>query len=191
MHATQTESCRTHDQASFIRRERVGDAVMSEQNVATLVSEVDRARRRLYALLRSKDARVLSKRPASGGWSIVENVRHLIFSEQVHLGEFLPDGFAWSPMGLTQRTGKTFTVKGGVVVVRRHERQLVAEYVGTEPREDLEEVFRAWDLIHQPIRKAVKVKGGDAQQALERHLKHLLRHVEVIEKQLARASKDS
>lgn len=129
---------------------------MSEQNVATLVSGVDRARRRLYALLRSKDALVLSKRPASGEWSIVENVRHLIFAEQVHLGKFLPDGFAWSPVSLTQRTGKTFTVKGGVVVFRRHERQLVAEYVGPEPKEDLAEVFQAWDLIHQPIRKAVR-----------------------------------
>jgi uncharacterized damage-inducible protein DinB len=163
---------------------------MSEQNAATLASEVERARRRLYALLRSKDARVLSKRPASGEWSIVENVRHLIFAEQVHLGKFLPDAFAWSPGSLTQR-GKAFTVKGGLVVFRRHERQLVAEYVGTEPKEDVEEVFRAWDLIHQPIRKAVKAKGGDAQYALERHLQHLLRHVEVIEKQLARASKDS
>jgi hypothetical protein len=163
---------------------------MSEQNVATLVSEVDRARRRLYALLRSKDARVLSKRPASGNWSIIENVRHLIFAEQVHLGKFLPEGSAWSPVGLTRR-GKALTVKGSVVVFRRDGRQLVAEYLGKEPKEDLEKVLRAWDLIHQPIRKAVKATDADAQYALERHLGHLLRHVEVIEKQLARASKGS
>ena len=94
-------------------------------------------------------------------------------------------------MDLTQGVGKTFNVKGGVVVLRRHERQLVAEYVGREPKEDLEEVFRGWDVIHQPIRKAIKARGVDAQRALERHLKHLLRHVEVIEKQLARASMDA
>jgi hypothetical protein len=162
---------------------------MSERNVATLVSEVDRARQRLYVLLRSKDGRVLSKRPASGEWSIVENVRLLVFAEQVHLGKFLPDGRAWSPMNLTQRRRKTFTVKGGVVAFRRHERQLVAEHGGTEPKEELAEVFRAWDVIHQPIRKAVKAEGEDAQYALERHLGHLLRHVEVIEKQLAWANK--
>ena len=163
---------------------------MSEQNVATLVSEVNRARRRLYALLRSKDARELSKRPASGEWSVVENVRHLIFAEQAHLGKFLPDGLAWSPMSAT-RTGKTFTVKGGVVVFRCRERQLVAEYVCTEPKEDLEKVLRSWELIHQPIRQAVRAKGEAAQYALERHLPHLLRHIEVIEKLLARASKDA
>jgi hypothetical protein len=162
---------------------------MSEQDVATLVAEVDRARRRLYALLRSKDARVLATRPAPGKWSIVENVRHLVFGEQLHLGKFLPDGSAWSRMSRTQG-GKTFTVKGGVVAVRIHERQLVAEYAGTDRRTELEEVLRAWDLIHQPIRKALKAKDVDARYALERHLTHLLRHVEVIEKLLVRVSTD-
>lgn len=158
---------------------------MSEQDVAALISDVDRARRRLYALLRSCDARVLSERPAGGKWSVIENVRHLLFAEQAHLGRFLPDGSAWR---LTQR-GTAFTVKGGVVVLRSHERQLVAEYDGAAPTEDLEQVLRAWDLIHRPIRKAVKATGGDAQYELERNLKHLRRHVEVIEKLMARASK--
>ena len=159
---------------------------VSEQDVVRLVAEVGRARRRLYALLRSTDARLLSKRPPSGNWSVIENVRHLIVAEQVHLGQFLPDGSAWNPMRLTRR-GKAFRVKGGVVVIRRDGRQLAAEYAGAGPKTELEKVLRAWDVIHQPIRKAVKAKGADPQYALERHLGHLLRHVEVIEKQLARA----
>jgi uncharacterized damage-inducible protein DinB len=160
--------------------------VVSEQDVAGLLSEVERARRLVYALLRSADARVLSTRPASGKWSVIENVRHLLFAEQAHLGRFLPDGSAWR---LTQR-GKAFAVKGGVVVFRSHERQLLAEYDGAAPTEDLEEVLRTWDLIHRPIRRAVKATGADAQYELERNLKHLRRHVEVIEKLGARASKD-
>jgi hypothetical protein len=169
---------------------------MGERSVAALVAEVDGARRRLYALLRSADARALSKRTASGKWSVVENVRHLVFAEQVHLGKFLPDGLAWNPMRLPKR-GKTFSVKGDEVVLQYRERQLVPEYASAEPTEALEEVLRAWDLVHQPIRKALKAKGedaaaaADAQYALGRHLGHLLRHVEVIEKQLARASRDS
>lgn len=160
---------------------------MSEQNVATLVSEVDRARRRLYALLRSADADALSKRPPSGKWSIIENVRHLIFAEQAHLGPFLPDGLAWR---LTQRE-RAFAVDGGVVVLRVRERQLIPEYSGAQPKGELEGVLRAWDVLHRPIRQAVKSRDEDAQYALERHLKHLVRHVEVIEKQLPRVSKDA
>lgn len=168
---------------------------MSEGSVARLVAEVDRARRRLYALLRSTDARALSKRPASGNWSIIENVRHLVFAEQVHLAQFLPEGLAWNPMRMP-KGGKALTAKGGTVVVRYRERQLVPEYAGTDPKDGLEAVLRSWDSIHLPIRKALKSRGegaataADAQYRLERHLGHLVRHVEVIEKQLARASKD-
>ena len=62
-------------------------------------------------------------------------------------------------------------------------------HVEAEPKDEVEAVFRSWDLIHQPIRKAVKTKGADAQYALERHPGHFLRHVEVIEKHLARAER--
>jgi len=139
---------------------------MSQSDVVRLASEVDRARKRLHALLRSKDARALARRPAAGEWSIMENVRHLLFAEQAHLGKFLPDGFEWSRVGLTQRTGKAFAD------------------VGTDPTEDVEEVFRSWDAIHRPIGKALR-KGDEAMQyALERHLKHLVHHITVIEKLL-------
>jgi hypothetical protein len=165
---------------------------MSEKTVAALVAEMDRTRRRLYASLRSADARVLAKRTASGKWSIVENVRHLVFAEQVHLGQFLPDELAWNPMRMPKR-GRAFAVKGGEVVLRYRERQLVPEHAGAQREEDIEEVLRAWDLVHGPIRKALKARGddADARYRLERHLGHLLRHVEVIERQLARASRDS
>jgi len=143
---------------------------MTQQDVATLVSELDQARAGLYALLRSKDAGAFAKRPASDEWSIVENVRHLLFAEQLHLGKFLPDGFEWSRLGLTQRTGRTFAD------------------VGKDPTEDLEKVFQAWDAVHQPIREAVKGGDRDAQKALDRHLKHLVHHINIIDKLLSESS---
>ncbi|MEX2226452.1 MAG: DinB family protein [Dehalococcoidia bacterium] len=89
---------------------------MSQQDVAALVSEVDRARGRLRALLRSKNPGALARRPANGDWSIIENVRHLLFAEQAHLGRFLAGGFEWSPAGMRRRTSNEASVPGLSVV---------------------------------------------------------------------------
>ena len=155
----------------------------SAQDAATLIAEVDRTRRRLYALLRANDTPALWKRPPSGAWSIAENVRHLVFAEQAHLGKFLPDGAAWNPMKLHKRR-KTLTVKGEVVRLIYQERQLVVETPGAKPGRDLEEVLASWDLIHRPIRTALKSPQDGAEYALQRHIQHLNAHVHRIEKQL-------
>jgi uncharacterized damage-inducible protein DinB len=146
---------------------------MSQGEVAALAAEVDRARRRLYALVRSEDVRSLTRRPASGAWSVLENVRHLVFAEQAHLGKFAPDGAAWSSVGLTERAGKALRAGTAFTVA------------GMTPQEDLEEVLRTWDAIHRPIRKALKTNYEAVHYALERHLKHLLRHIAVIKKLIA------
>lgn len=161
---------------------------MGERDAPAVIRDVDRARRRLLALLRSQDPRVLSKRPPSGDWSIIENVRHLVFAEQAHLGRFLPGGSAWGPMDLRAR-GKTFTLKGGTVVIRRDGRQLVADFDGAQPANDVDRAFASWEVIHKPIRAALKSNAPDLRPVLERHLAHLQRHVEAIEKQLARAKR--
>ena len=132
-----------------------------------VVADIDQARAGLFRLLRSKDAGALAQRPPSNEWSVLENVRHLLFAEQLHLGTFLPDGFDWSRLGLTQRRASKY------------------EEVGKDPSEDLEEVLQAWDAVHQPIREAVK--GGDAQvqNVLTRHLRHLVYHINIIESLLS------
>ena len=143
---------------------------MSEHTPTNRISEIDRERARLRRLLRSHDAKVLAKRPASGDWSIVENVRHLLFAEQLHLGHFLRDGFEWNPLGMTQFTARKFAG------------------VGKNPSTDVEQVFREWDAIHKPIRKAVRSVGGDdVDRALWRNHRHLGIHIRVIEKLLRRA----
>lgn len=137
-----------------------------QEDTEALVSDLDRVRADLYALLRSKDATVLTSRPPSGEWSIIENVRHLLFAEQLHLGKFLPDGFEWSRAGLSGRTGSAYAD------------------VGTEPSDDLEEVLTAWDTVRRPIIEAVNNADERAREGLARNLKHLRRHVEVIEELL-------
>ena len=142
---------------------------MSQQDVAKFLREIDRERRRLKAMLRSTDSKVLARRPANGNWSIVENVRHLLFAEQLHLGRFLPDGFEWSPTGLTGMTAKKFAD------------------VGKTPTKDIEKVFEEWDEVHRPIRRAVESARGDIESALWRNHRHLGIHIRVIERLLRKS----
>ena|ERR1700694_5794613 len=143
---------------------------MSQQDIAKLVSEIDRAKRRLRALLRSQDRRLLTKRPPSGDWSVIENLRHLLFAEQLHLGKFLPEGFEWSRVAFSGRTGKAYA------------------QVGTEPTDDLEKIFQEWDRIHRPIRKLVKAsRDPDVQKQLAGNLMHLNHHIATIEKLLSKS----
>jgi len=130
------------------------------------IAEIDRQRARLRKMLRSQDPSVLVRRPTNGDWSIVENVRHLLFAEQLHLGGVLTDRVEWSRVGLAERTGPEFAA------------------VGTRPTKDIEKVFAEWDAIHIPIRKAMKSAGGEIERALWRNHRHLRIHTEVIETML-------
>ena len=127
-----------------------------------LLGSIDEARSGLIALLRSQDPKALAKHPSSGEWSVIENVRHLLFAEQLHLGKFLPDGFEWSRVGLSGRTGRAYSE------------------VGKEATDDLEEVLQAWNAVHRPIRKAVKGEDEEVQDVLNRNLKHLVHHIEIV-----------
>ena len=120
-------------------------------------------------MLRSPDSRILARRPANGDWSIVENVRHLLFAEQLHLGTFLPQGFEWSKVGLTGMTAKRFAA------------------VGKRPTKDIEKVLREWDEVHEPIRTAAKSAGGDIERALWRNHRHLGIHINIIERLLRKS----
>ena len=139
---------------------------MGQLGVATYVRAIDRERARLRKLLLSRDPRILARRPASGDWSIVENVRHLLWAEQRHLGRFLPGRVEWSRVGLTAFRGKEFAD------------------VGTRPTKDVAKVLAEWDKVHTSIRKAVKAAGGDVEQALDGNHRHLRYHIEIIERLL-------
>ncbi len=131
-----------------------------------VIEDIDEARMSLSELLRSSDAAVLSQRPPSGEWSPIENVRHLLFAEQLHLGRFLPDGFTWSSLGL-----------------RPHflANEEAFSQVGSEPPASIEALLAAWDTVHAPMREAVSGGTEEMQKALEGNLGHTVFHVRIIE----------
>ena len=126
-----------------------------------LIDQIDEARDALIAKLRGTPARELAQRPAPGEWSVVENVRHLLFAEQLHLGEFLPGRVTWSRTGL-----------------RTDGRKRPPE-VGEEPTDDLEEVLAIWDEVHSAIRDAVR-DADEAEPRFRGNLGHLQQHANQI-----------
>ena len=104
-------------------------------------------------------------RPAPDVWSVVENVRHLLYAEERHIARICVDGFAYSAIGMPTN-GEP----------RRNG-------AGTESTNDLERVLSAWNTVHQQVRSAL---GSDAAavRAIERNLVHFRQHVRVIERLL-------
>jgi DinB superfamily len=142
---------------------------MTTVQYAASIADIDRERARLRLLLRSKAPGLLNRRPPNGAWSVVENVRHLLFAEQLHLGGFLPHHVEWSPLGVTGMTAKKYAM------------------VGQRATGDVDEVFAEWDALHRPIRAAVKsATGPEVEKALWRNHMHLRIHIDVIERLLRR-----
>lgn len=140
---------------------------MAEQPDAfALLSRIDETRAMLRDLVLSADARALADRPPSDQWSIVENVRHLVFAEQLHLGKFISETPAWSAVGLTPH------FLAGESAFRD---------VGTKPTTLIHEVLDAWDAVHAPLRDIVAEANDDACKALQRNLAHLQHHAAVID----------
>lgn len=127
---------------------------------------IDEAMRSLYERLRALPPLALTRRPASGDWSALENVRHLLYAERRHFGRLLPKGFVWAPIGLPT---------GGVP--RR-------TGAGTASTDNLEEVLAAWDEVHGAIRVDA-VDHEQAVRAVERNLLHLRIHLRYIERALS------
>ena len=61
--------------------------------------QIEEERTALYALVRGATAS-LSDHPQPGEWSVIENLRHLLYAEERHLLRRLTPGFTWTPLGL-------------------------------------------------------------------------------------------
>lgn len=133
-------------------------------DAASLWIHLDEERDALCALLRSADASALPRRPAVDGWSVIENVRHLVYAEELHFRRVLPRGSPWTPLGLP--TGGRPNRRG----------------VGTHASEDLDEVLAAWDEAHERSRIAVHgaAAGEDTDRMVDRNLRHLRSHARQI-----------
>ena len=117
----------------------------------------------LRALLERHEATLLATRPASGAWSAVENIRHLLFAEQAHLGRFVPGGLGLSPMGMLnqglQRQKRTWST-----------------IVETNPTNDLTVVFDEWERVHAAACAGMDLSQRGLPLRLYASLRHQQRH---------------
>jgi uncharacterized damage-inducible protein DinB len=88
--------------------------------------------------LRATDAGLLAARPGADEWSALENVRHMLFAEDLYLNRFiLQNDKPLNRLGLLPhflQSAQGF------------------EDVGREPSDDLEAVLAAWDAVHADMR---------------------------------------
>jgi DinB family protein len=124
-------------------------------------------RRRLSAVKPS----LLNERPPSGGWSPLENVRHLIFAEQYHFARYLERGFRWRSAGVPPPN-------------KIGERRLSP--VGADPATTVGAVFDAWVKVHHVVRARCLKDPDELSQTLAGNLHHLTIHTETIERLLRR-----
>jgi hypothetical protein len=132
----------------------------------TLYQELDETRARLCDLVRSTGADELTARPASGEWSPLENVRHLLFAEQLHFRKLLPDGLKWEAMGLRPHFMADIPALSNV---------------GTKATTDVEEVLRTWDAVHAATASLADDDRPEVREALNGNLSHLKFHAGIIE----------
>jgi hypothetical protein len=150
-------------------RMKSSDAGADLDTAAGLLAQIEAEQDRLRDLLAARDPSLLARRPANGNWSVVENLRHLLFAEQLHLGRLLPEPPPFSPFGLTP---------DGL----RDKPQL--RPAGTRPSTDASEVLQAWAAAHAAIRRHLAADTPELRRALHRHLRHLRTHLRLIERLL-------
>lgn len=142
---------------------------MSREANRALLTALEAEQARLREMVAGRDAGALANRPRNGKWSVIENVRHLIFAEQSHFFRFTPGGPAWSRFGLPP---------DGMRGQKRFE-----EMVATETS-DVGGVLAAWHSIHAKLRPHLQGEDERLGTALERNLRHLRTHIRVIERLL-------
>lgn len=133
---------------------------------STLLETIETEHLRLFELLAGAAPARLAERPRTGRWSVVENVRHLIFAEQLHLGRLLEGGPQWCALGLPPP---------GL--------QPRFPMVGT-PTGSVDEVIAAWQRAHDPMRQLALNDTREVRSALEKNLRHLRSHITVVERML-------
>lgn len=144
--------------------------------VTDLFTELEAGRERLRQLVAGRDNAALAARPPSGAWSVVENLRHLLFAEQAHLGQNLPTRVTFSALSLPP-PGMMGSKRVGLA--------------GTRASEDATEVMAAWDAAHAEIKAHAPANDAKFDARLEKHLKHLRLHIGIIERLLRQADKRS
>jgi hypothetical protein len=132
-----------------------------------LLAALEAEQQRLWEFLASADSAALTQRRPNGDWSVIENLRHLLFAEQAHLGSVMPERPPLSPLG-------------------RPPPGLQAKLFpkGMTPSTDAAEVIAAWREAHAVIRPHLLDDTPKARRELSRNLRHLRNHIKLIQRQL-------
>jgi hypothetical protein len=112
---------------------------------------------RLRALLERYEPALLATRPPSGDWSAIENVRHMLYAEQHHLGRFIRGGLGLSPVGLPQGGNR---VSGP----------------DTSATIGLAAVFAEWERVHASASARLDLTQPWLEVQLPRLLRHQIAH---------------
>jgi hypothetical protein len=138
--------------------------VIAEGTATELFEMMDAEHDRLRALLAGGDSAVLSH-SANGTWSVIENLRHLLFTEQ-GLGRFSPGGVSFSPLG--------YPSPG----LWKHEQFSAFQFDAT-PTADA--VLAEWDSAHAALRDSLTRDDAEVRLALGKNIRHLRNHIRQIE----------
>ena len=141
--------------------------VIPEGTATELLDMMDAERDRLRALLAGRDPAVLSH-SANGTWSVIENLRHLLFHEQ-GLGRFTPGGVSFSPLG--------YPPPG----LWKHTQFSAFQFDAT-PTADA--VLAEWDSAHVALRDSLTCDHAEVRLALGKNVRHLRNHIRQIESAL-------
>lgn len=139
-----------------------------DESIDVLLGQLDAVQARVRELVSGRDDAELAWRPSNGDWSVLENVRHLLFAEEAHLGRFVPGGLTLSTIGLptTPLASKL-------------------PQVGSTPPSSMGEVLDAWAAVHARVVAVLPEQDTHAvRYRLGRHLNHQRRHTTAIERVL-------
>jgi hypothetical protein len=129
-------------------RERLRMAdICDPECVRSVLNRLAEVRRDFYSLLRRTDPQLLSTRLAPDQWSVIENLRHLIFAEDMYLNRWiLQNDEPWCKLGLLPDF-----LAGNPKFAE----------VGSQPTDDLEILLAAWEAIHARMMEFVATVTPD------------------------------
>jgi uncharacterized protein YjbI with pentapeptide repeats len=142
--------------------------------VREVIARLEELRAAFRQRLRAADAGLLAARPSADEWSALENVRHMLFAEDLYLNRFiLQNDKPWNRLGLLP---DFLTSREGYAGV------------GSESSDDLETVLAAWnavradtqaflvDLTPEKLRSPARNLDGELVKTVGQILQGLARH---------------
>jgi len=138
----------------------------------SLLEAIEAEHLRLRALLSGHDSGTLAARPPNGKWSVMGNLRHLVFAERMHLGQFIPRGH---PLSLSEMAADEY----------RELRNL--RMVAVDEPVRIDDVLGSLESFHLAAREFVVQDTEKVLWGLDVNLRHLRSHIAVIERLLRRA----